>query len=133
MNAIHAAALPTPPPHGASLYERIGGRTGIDSLVEAFYQGVMHDPVLAPFFRNVQSDRLHHMQAEFFAAALGGPVDYSGPSIGKAHHGLGIRTEHVQRFAQHLFDTMKTFRLDDVDRVSILARINGYLGELTSA
>jgi hemoglobin len=116
---------------GPSLYERIGGHTGVGSLVEAFYDGVMRDPELAPFFKHVRSDRLHDMQTAFFAAALGGPVDYSGPSIGRAHHGRGIKLHHVQRFAQHLFDTLSAFNLSDADRVAAVARINGYLADLT--
>lgn len=116
---------------GPSLYERLGGHTGVGALVEAFYDSVMRDPELAPFFKHVRSDRLHDMQTAFFAAALGGPVDYSGPSIGRAHKGLGIKLRHVQRFVQHLFETLAGFELSNADRVAIITRVNGYLADLT--
>jgi len=58
-------------------FERVGGEQGVKDLVRAFYDRVLVDPELAPFFEDSAIERLLAMQSEFFAAALGGPVKYS--------------------------------------------------------
>ncbi|MBX6419592.1 MAG: group 1 truncated hemoglobin [Nevskia sp.] len=115
------------------LYESIGGATGVNALVERFYANVLNDPQLAPFFEHARMDRLRRMQREFFAAALGGPVDYSGDHIAHAHHGRGIGRAEFQRFVQHLFDTLAEFRLTENERYAIIERINRYVNEVTGA
>lgn len=115
------------------LYEKIGGHQGVSRLVQRFYEGVLADPQLAPFFKHTNMDRLHNMQTEFFTAALGGPVDYSPTAISHAHQGRGIQLPDFQRFVKHLFDTLAEFRLDDDERYEITTRVSKYVNEVTGA
>ena len=113
-----------------SLYDRVGGETGVEQLVEHFYTRVLGDPALRPYFDNVAMDKLRRMQFEFFSAALDGPIRYSGRPIIHAHQGHGIRREHFQAFVEHLFETLKDYRLDDDERYAIIARINIYADDV---
>ena len=115
------------------LYESIGGSTGIATLVECFYAGVMSDAQLAPFFRHASMDRLQRMQKEFFTAALDGPVDFSVVAIAHAHQGRGITLSDFQRFAWHLFEALSTFDLSDSERYEVVQRISKYVNEVTGA
>ena len=115
------------------LYEKVGGRKGVARLVQRFYEGVLADPQLAPFFKHTNMDRLHNMQVEFFTAALGGPVDYSPTAISHAHQGRGIALPDFQRFAKHLFDTLAEFQLSDAERYEITTHISKYVNEVTGA
>lgn len=116
-----------------SLYDEIGGADGIASLVDQFYQRVRADPALAPYFRGVSADALQRMQGEFFAAALGGPVLYTGRPLIHAHHHLKITLADYQRFVQHLFETLAAFRLSDRECYEIVGRLNLYTGDVVSA
>ena len=89
------------------LYKAIGGEVGIELLVGKFYDRVMADPKLAPFFRHASLERLLTMQKEFFSEALGGPLIYSGHSLRQVHAGKGIRKEHLRRFVKHLLATLE--------------------------
>ncbi|ORW44052.1 hypothetical protein AWB90_16075 [Mycobacterium paraense] len=60
-----------PEPH--TIYDRIGGHEAIEVVVEDFYVRVLADSQLAGFFTGTNMNRLKGKQAEFFAAALGGP------------------------------------------------------------
>jgi hypothetical protein len=42
---------PPPPPSARTLYERIGGQPAVQAAVGRFYERVMADPSLAPFFQ----------------------------------------------------------------------------------
>ncbi len=50
----------------------------ISEVIDEFYDRVLADPDLKPFFRNTSMDKLRRMQREFFSAALDGPITYSG-------------------------------------------------------
>jgi hemoglobin len=117
----------------ATLYDRVGGEQGVKNLVRAFYDRVLKDPELASFFEDASIDRLYRMQSEFFAAALGGPVAYSGLSINQAHFGLGIEKDHFCRFVNHLIDTLKAWQLSDHEIQALISRVNTYADDVTGA
>jgi hemoglobin len=116
-----------------NLFARIGGEQGVKSLVRSFYDRVLKDPELVPFFENANFERLYTMQYEFFAAALGGPVSYSGLSIYKAHFARGIEREHFARFVDHLIDTLKSWQLSEQEIHLLIARVNTYADNVTGA
>lgn len=115
----------------SSLYDRLGGDAGIESLVVAFYVRVLADPELAPFFRNTPLDKLHTMQREFFAMALGGPVSYSGKPIAHVHHGRGITTKHFGRFVECLVQTLEDKGVSEAESAEVIDHINSYANEVT--
>src|ERR1700733_9040486 len=109
-----------------TLYDRVGGDQGVKNLVRSFYDRVLKDPELAAFFENASIDRLYGMQYEFFAAALDGPVRYSGLSIHQAHFGRGIEKEHFGRFVNHLIDTLKSWQFTEQEINLLISRVNTY-------
>ncbi len=114
-----------------TLYERIGGEAAIAELVDEFYDRVLADPLLAPFFADTRIDRLQEMQREFFCAALDGPIRYAGQSLAAAHSGRGIRTRHMARFVDHLLETLRSRGTDEQDTLDIISRINTYAMDIT--
>lgn len=115
----------------STLYERLGGEPAIAAVVQDFYRRVLADPLLVPFFRGVAPDRLARMQREFFAAALEGPIRYSGRPLNAVHGGLGIRPAHLARFLEHLMATLADRALSERDRYDVYSRIHRYADEIT--
>ena len=111
-------------------FERIGGAKTVASLVDAFYDRVLGDPELAPFFEHADLARLLEMQRLVFSMALGGSEAYEGRPLAHAHRGRGITREHLQRFTDHLFATLEEFELDEHERHEMIARINTYSSEI---
>jgi hemoglobin len=114
-----------------TLFDRIGGEQGVKNLVRSFYDRVLKDSELAPFFEGASIDHLYKMQYEFFAAALGGPVTYSGLSIHQAHFGLGIDKEDFGRFVNHLIDTLQSWQVSEQEVHMLISRVNTYADEVT--
>jgi len=85
-----------------SIYETIGGEEALSAVVGDFYTRVLADPELAGFFAGTNMSRLAGKQVSFFAAALGGPVSYTGPSMRDVHRGRGIGQQHFDLVAGHL-------------------------------
>lgn len=117
---------------GTTLYDRIGGRDTVAGMISSFYNRVLADPELAPFFVGRDLEKLAHMQQEFFSAALGGPIQYSGRPVIHAHHGMGVGRGHFQRFAEHLLSTLTVLGIDEEDRYQIIARINTYMDDVVT-
>jgi hemoglobin len=114
-----------------TLYDRIGGADGIVRLVSKFYNLVLADPELAPFFQHTPVDRLLNMQQEFFSAALDGPIRYTGRSLVEVHHGRGIDMNHFGRFVRHLLTTLQEFQLTSHEIDEIIARISTQANKVT--
>lgn len=90
-----------------TLFARLGGDAAIAAAVTEFYKRVLTDTELAPFFLTVNMDIQRRKQIEFLTTALGGPNVYKGPSMRKAHSGLGITADHFARVATHLHATLE--------------------------
>jgi hemoglobin len=118
-----------------TLYDRIGGEEGISRLIEVFYERVLADPELGPFFEKTDASKLRAMQKEFFSEALGGPLFYSGRSMREVHAGRGIRKSHLNRFTDHLLavlqDPGNDFSLSQRDIDAVYSRIALEADEIT--
>ena len=90
----------------SSIYERIGGAQALETVVEDFYARVLADDELAGFFSGTNLSRLKGKQAEFFAAALGGPEPYTGAPMRQVHQGRGITAHHFDLVAGHLTESL---------------------------
>ena len=114
-----------------TLFERVGGEKAIAELIDQFYDRVVADPELKPFFRNVSMVKLRRMQRDFFSAALDGPINYTGRPLGYVHHGRGITKHHFSLYVGHLINTLQNFALKEQDVQDIISRINTYADEIT--
>jgi hemoglobin len=114
-----------------TLYERVGGEQTISDLIHEFYDRVLADLELKPFFEKTSMDKLRRMQREFFSAALDGPITYTGRPLGYVHHGRGITKHHFALYVGHLIDTLRDHGINDQDVQDIIGRINTYADEIT--
>lgn len=112
-----------------TLYNRIGGEPAVRKLVYEFYDRVLANPTLKPFFENTPMDRLRAMQFEMFAAALDGPA-YSGHPLPYVHHGRGITPEHFGLFIDCLLETLKDLHLDKDATLQLIDRLNLYADDI---
>ena len=114
-----------------TLFERIGGEQMIAEVVNDFYNRVLADPELKPFFKNTSVGKLRRMQREFFSAAFDGPITYTGKPLSHVHHGRGITKHHLGLYVGHLIDTLQNSKITEQDVQDIIGRINTYADEIT--
>ncbi len=92
-----------------SLYEKIGGEKAVEAAVDIFYSKVQSDPDLVPFFDGIDMARQKKMQQKFLTVAFGGPNNYSGNGMRKAHQRpvkQGLNEKHFDKVAGHLQQTL---------------------------
>ncbi|WP_236056404.1 group 1 truncated hemoglobin [Mycobacterium sp. SM1] len=114
------------------IYERIGGYEAIERVVADFYERVLADDRLAGFFSGTNLNRLKGRQAEFLAAAFGGPEPYTGVSMKRAHQGRGITMRHFNLVAGYLGDALSAAGVPAETVDEILALVAPLAGEIAS-
>lgn len=88
------------------LYDEMGGPDGVRTAVTVFYNRVVADREIGPYFDGVDLDRLKAHQRAFLAAAFGGPQVFSGRSLAEAHAGLEITDAAFDRIVQTLLTSL---------------------------
>lgn len=116
-----------------TLFEKIGGTESVEQLVTAFYQRVLVDPMIGPFFKNTEIEKLHKMQVAFFSIALGGGAPDEMPSLADSHRGRGIESKHLTRFTELLVETLNEVGISDEDARRVYERIATYSGDVLDA
>lgn len=103
-----------------TLFDRLGGPTAINAATELFYRKVLADPLLSPYFDDVDMDHQIAKQAAFLTMALGGPNRYSDRDLRTAHARLaGLTDTHVDRVISHLAQTLRELGVGETDIAAV--------------
>lgn len=101
------------PNHAAlvtSLYDRLGGEDALQAAVALFYDKVIADPLLAPFFEDLDMQAQVRKQIGFMAHAFGGPAEYKARDLRGAHRRMlaqGLGDAQFDAVARHLHTTLE--------------------------
>ena len=120
--------METPTLATKTLFDRLGGEAAIEAAVVSFYEKVMADASLAPFFAHLDMGAQIKKQIAFMTMAFGGKTQYTGRDLRTAHAGLmsrGLNDSHFDAVATHLNDTLKELGVDDVTTSEVLAIVGG--------
>lgn len=111
-----------------SLYDRLGGGAAIRSVVDRFYELVLVDPVLRPYFTGVDLARLRRHQALFLSQVTGGPSEYDGREMATAHAGFAIDDAAFDKVAEHLVEALREHRVPTAEIDEVVAAVSGLRG-----
>ena len=94
-----------------TLYEQLGGEAAVKAAVRVFYQKVLGDSLIRPFFSDLDMEAQTKKQIAFMTWAFDGPVSYRGRDLKTAHASLvkerGLNDAHFDAVAGHLEATLK--------------------------
>jgi hemoglobin len=94
----------------STVYEQIGGAKAMDAAVDLFYRKVLADDRISHFFEDVDMERQAAKQKAFLTMVFGGPNNYTGKDMRKAHAHLvknGLNDSHFNAVLEHLGNTLK--------------------------
>jgi hemoglobin len=66
-------------------FEAVGGAEAVSAIIRDFIERVYADAIIGFFFVTIDKERLILRESQLAAAHLGGPQEYSGRPIHKAH------------------------------------------------
>ena len=106
-----------------TLYERMGGQSTINAVVENLLYRIADDDEVVHFFANTNID----LFAESFATQLcdisNGPCYYDGPPMDRAHQTMGITDAHFNRVVAYLDAAMQEEGVPLAARNDLLGRL----------
>jgi len=94
-----------------SLFEKLGGESGLRAIVNAFIDRVFEDRMIGFFFRNADRARIKEMEYQLAASFLGADIKYTGKPLGKAHVNHPIMGGHFARRRQILKETLEVYQV----------------------
>jgi hemoglobin len=80
----------------ASLYDRLGGRPGIEAIVADIWNNHVSNPLINKRYADSDPTEVKRLVTEMCCAGFGGPESYTGRDMISAHKGMNINdTEFV--------------------------------------
>jgi two-component system chemotaxis sensor kinase CheA len=113
-----------------TIYEKIGGLSLIDAVIEVAFQHVMEDAALKDLFQNANVDVLQGKQRAFFSKMLGGPDEFKGDIGGGPNQPMvaGITDAQLDAYEGYLKAAFKTLEVADDTTAEIMALLADYRG-----
>ncbi|HEX7061330.1 MAG TPA: group 1 truncated hemoglobin [Woeseiaceae bacterium] len=110
----------------ASLYERLGGASGISALVDDIVEAHLANPHIRARFVPFLSDPervasvKRHLR-DFFGAGSGGPERYQGRSMPDAHRGMNVSATEYMAAVDDILRVLGSHGIDPATQKDVLA------------
>jgi len=85
-----------------TLYADMGGKPGIDRMVDEVERVYLADPRIKDVFEESNLERLNAMLKDHFCMVAGGPCAYTGHSMEAAHKGLHLKNMDFNALVEDL-------------------------------
>ncbi|WP_433623489.1 group I truncated hemoglobin [Halomicrococcus sp. NG-SE-24] len=106
-----------------TIYQDIGGRDAVEAVVTDFYDQVLADDQLVPYFDGMDMDELRAHQVQFISAVAGGPVDYTGDDMRDAHAHLDIDEDDFDAVGRYLESALRMNGVDEDNVEAIMSEV----------
>jgi len=107
-----------------SLYQRIGGRTKIEGIINDVMANHLRNPVVAPRFANLDPERFERAKAhatDFFCVGSGGPESYKGRDMRTTHAGMNISEQEFVAVLDDILAALDKNLVGPQERQEVLA------------
>ena len=129
-NAIETAteAAPATP----SLFERIGGRAGLERIVPDVVALHYMNPAIAPRFEGARKSReeLTALAIDFFTAGLSGQPVYGGLSMPDAHAGMNVSAAEYTAVLDDILAGLQQHEVGQQEQAELLYIAYGMKSEI---
>ncbi|RAW45916.1 group 1 truncated hemoglobin [Halorubrum sp. 48-1-W] len=113
-----------------TLYDRLGGNEGIRAVVDDFYDRLLADDELGPFFEGADMEKLRRTQTDFLCEAAGGPETYDAAPVREAHLHVPFTPDRIERAVELLYESLDAFDVPEEDADAVVRAIAAYEDDL---
>lgn len=109
-----------------SLFERLGGTSGITAIVDSVIENHMNNPAINARFFPYQDQperfaKIRQHTIDFFSAGSGGPVEYKGRDMPTTHTGMNISATEYMEVMNDIMGALKKHNIDEDSQKDVLA------------
>lgn len=106
-----------------SLYDKLGGEAGIDSIVSHLVQNIGQDKQVFHYFAEANVNRFKKHLALHLCDISDGPCHYDGDSMQQIHDGMEINERDFNHLVDLLIDAMYKSDMPHPIQNQLLARL----------
>jgi hemoglobin len=114
----------------ATLYAQLGGREVVAAVTAEFYRLVLADDRLNPLFADLDLGRQQQHFAAFLVTAFGGPHEYEGRTLRRAHQGFGVTPRQFAATAEHLRSALAAYAVPSPTLDSVVRAVTALEDEI---
>src|SRR5215210_7086111 len=103
-----------------SLYDRLGGQSAIEAVVDEFIFNVGMDDRINVFFVNTDISNFRQLLIDFVCQAAGGPCVYTGRGMREAHAGMAVTQAHFNALVEDLVAALNTYSVPAQEQGELL-------------
>lgn len=89
-----------------TLFDRVGGAERFYAIISDVVDAHLANPKIQARFQSYSPEALKKGAYEFFAAAAGGPVTYTGRGLRETHRGMNISEEEFVASCDDLMEVL---------------------------
>jgi hemoglobin len=115
-----------------TLFERLGGKPAIESVVDKFLTLVKADDRIKAFFTNADPARLKTMLVEQICEKSGGPCKYTGKDMKTAHTGMGVKDADFAALVDDLVKALDEFKVPQKEKDELLGALAAMKGDIVT-
>lgn len=109
-----------------SLYDRLGGSSGIAALVDDIVEQHMNNPNVSARFLPYREkpellDQVKKHTCDFFGMGSGGPEVYSGRDMTTTHRGMNISEAEYMHVVDDIMAVLDRHGMDEGTKAEVLA------------
>lgn len=112
------------PPKPKSLFDRLGGKEGLEKVVDAFTKNLAANDVTKKRFAKLPKDRLEAMKKKMvdqLCKESGGDCEYTGKSMKDAHKGMKITEAEWNAMVKALHAALEEHGVGETEQSDVLA------------
>lgn len=116
----------------APLFERLGGRSTIEGVVDKALANHFANPIIKTRFENAKMSRqkLIDHAVEFFCTGLSGVETYPGRPLAEAHTGMNVTEEEFCAALDDIIEALDAQGVVDPERSEVLGILYGMKPEV---
>lgn len=116
----------TKPVETSTLFERLGGTSGITEIVDDVIEAHMNNPAIKARFMPYKDQperfaKIRHHTIDFFSAGSGGLVDYKGRDMPTTHAGMNISAAEYMCVIDDIMGVLDKHNIDEESKKDVLA------------
>ena len=118
-----------------TLFDRLGGKVGIASLVDDVVEEHMNNPKISARFlpykdRPEYLDQVKKHTCDFFGMGSGGPVEYTGRDMETTHRGMNISEAEYMNVMDDILNVLDKHNKDEQTKKDVLAILYSLKGQM---
>jgi hemoglobin len=112
------------------LYERLGGRAGLEPVVADIIELHFTEEITRPLTKGVDKQKLIRLVVEWLCQASGGSEKYTGRDMVSAHAHLGMTDVHFMAAGDQIMRVLAKHQVPEHEQQEILSALLAHHGDV---